>query len=60
MKTKATFEELQQRIKQLSEEVTNSNIDFLSVSPTDSEFEILTFEKNDKAVHNYVTDWEVG
>ena len=60
MKTKATFDELQYHINQLSDEVRNSTFDYFSVSPTDKEQEVLSFEKNDKAVPNYVTDWEIG
>lgn len=60
MKAKATFEELQNRINQLSDEVRDSTFDYFSVSPTDKDQEALSFEKNDKAVPSYVTDWEIG
>lgn len=59
MKNKATFEDLQQRIKQLSEDKTPSNFDFQSVSPNDKEVEVLNFETSKEDAYNYVTEWEM-
>ncbi len=59
MKTNASFQDLQDRINQIVGDFNQPLIDYNSVSPQENEKDTTAYEKNDKTIYNYITDWEL-